>query len=273
MSDVLEKICDDKRAELRARKTRLPMGRLVEEAAHAPPPRGFANALADAVAGGRYGLIAEIKRASPSKGVIRADFDPASLARAYEAGGASCLSVLTDTPYFQGCDEHLTAARAAVELPVLRKDFMLDPYQIIESRALGADCVLLIMAALDDALAHDLEQTAFAHGMDTLVEIHNEPELERALKLSPALIGINNRNLKTLDTDIDTTRRLAPLVPDGRVVVSESGLNTPDDLAGMAAVGARCFLIGESLMRESDVEAATRALVAAPAPVPAGAGG
>ena len=277
MSDVLEKICDDKRAELRARKTRLPMGRLVEQAAHAAPPRGFEKALARAVADGRYGLIAEIKRASPSKGVIRADFDPAALARAYAAGGAACLSVLTDTPYFQGCDEHLTAARAAVELPVLRKDFMLDPYQIIESRALGADCVLLIMAALDDALAHDLEQVAFDHGMDILVEIHDEPELERALKLSSALIGINNRNLKTLETDIDTTRRLAPLVPDGRVVVSESGLNTPDDLAGMAAVGARRFLIGESLMRETDVEAATRALVGAPAPVsapaPVGAGG
>ena len=266
MSDVLEKICDDKRAQVRERKTRLPIGRLVEDAEHASPPRGFGNALRAALAGGGYGLVAEIKRASPSKGMIRADFDPAALACAFAAGGAVCLSVLTDTPYFQGCDDHLAAARAAVEIPVLRKDFMLDPYQIIESRALGADCVLLIMAALDDGLAHDLEQAAFAHGMDTLVEVHDEAELERALRLSSPLIGVNNRNLKTLETDIDTTRRLAALVPADRVLISESGLATPGDLAAMAASGARCFLIGESLMRQADVEAATRALIAQPSP-------
>lgn len=274
MGNVLDRICADKRVYVAERKAHLPMSRLVEEAARLAPPRGFAAALRRAVASGRYGLIAEIKRASPSKGTIRTDFDPAALARAYARGGATCLSVLTDAPYFEGADDHLIAARAAVSLPVLRKDFILDPYQIIEARALGADCVLLIMAALSDTQARELEAVACVYGMDTLVEVHDEAELERALALRSPLIGVNNRNLKTLETDIATTRRLAPLIPGDRVLVSESGLYTRADLAAMAAIGARCFLIGESLMRQPDVEAATRALLADPAPpvpVPAAA--
>lgn len=261
LSSALDRICADKREHLVWRKTHVPLSRLVDEAARVAKPRGFAAALGIAVAAGRYGLIAEIKRASPSKGLIRADFDPAKLARAYARGGATCLSVLTDIPYFQGADDHLTAARAAVDLPVLRKDFMLDPYQIIEARALGADCVLLIMAALDDGMARELEAVAGAHGMDTLVEVHNEDELERALKLRSPLIGVNNRDLRTLRTDTAVTRRLGRLVPKDRLLVSESGLYTADDLAAMAEAGARCFLIGESLMRQPDVEAATRALL------------
>jgi len=267
MSNVLDRICADKRAHVAARKAAAPLATLVETAKRASKPRGFARALQAAVASGRYGLIAEIKRASPSKGLIRPDFDPATLARAYERGGASCLSVLTDAPYFQGADEHLAAARAAVDLPVLRKDFMLDPYQIVEARALGADCVLLIVAALEGGEARDLEALAFEHGMDVLIEVHNEAELERALRLRSPLIGVNNRDLKTLKTDIATTRRLGRLVPKDRLLVSESGLYTPADLADMAAHGARCFLIGESLMRQPDVEAATRALLTAPATV------
>jgi indole-3-glycerol phosphate synthase len=260
-SNVLDKICADKRAHVAARKTAVPLGRLIEQAKQASKPRGFVRALRNAVADGRYGLIAEIKRASPSKGLIRPDFDPPALARAYAQGGASCLSVLTDIAYFQGADEHLAAARAAVALPVLRKDFMLDPYQIVETRALGADCVLLIVAALDDSAAREIEAAAFEHGMDVLIEVHNEAELERALRLRSALIGINNRDLKTLKTDIDTTRRLGRMVPKDRLLVSESGLYTPTDLAEMAAEGAHCFLIGESLMRQPDVEAATRSLL------------
>ena len=270
MSNVLDKICADKRTHVAERKAAVPLATLVAAAKRTSKPRGFVRALQAAVASGRYGLIAEIKRASPSKGLIRPDFDPATLARAYARGGASCLSVLTDAPYFQGADEHLAAARAAVELPVLRKDFMLDPYQIVEARALGADCVLLIVAALEDAMARDLEALAFEHGMDVLIEVHNEAELERALRLRSALIGVNNRNLKTLKTDIATTRRLGRMVPKDRLLVSESGLYTPADLADMAAHGARCFLIGESLMRQPDVEAATRALLTAPAKARAG---
>jgi indole-3-glycerol phosphate synthase len=265
MSNVLDRICADKRAQIAERKARRPMSRILDEAVSAGVPRPFAAALRAASASG-YGLIAEIKRASPSKGLIRADFDPVMLARAYEAGGASCLSVLTDTPYFQGIDDHLMAARSSVELPVLRKDFMLDPYQIVESRALGADCILLIMAALGDGEAGELETIAHSHGMDVLIEIHDEAELARALELSSPLIGINNRNLKTLETDLATTRRLAPLVPDDRLVVCESGLYTPHDLADMAAVGARCFLIGESLMRQADVARAVETLLADPVP-------
>jgi indole-3-glycerol phosphate synthase len=211
---------------------------------------------------GGYGLIAEIKRASPSAGLIRPDFDPATLARAYERGGAACLSILTDAAYFSGADDHLAAARAVVEIPVLRKDFMIDPYQIVEARAIGADCVLLIMAVLDDTEARDMQALAHSHGMDTLVEVHDEAELERALALDGALICNNNRNLKTLVTDIATTLRLAPLVPPDRTIVGESGLSTPDDLAAMAKAGVRCFLIGEALMRRPDVEAATVALLA-----------
>ncbi len=262
MSDALTRICADKREHIRDCKTRRPMSMITDEVARATPPRGFAAALAQARADGRYGLIAEIKRASPSKGLIREDFNPAALAGAYERGGATCLSVLTDIPYFQGANDHLQLARTAVDLPVLRKDFMLDPYQIVESRAVGADCILLIMAALDDGLAHELERAASSFGMDTLIEVHNEAELERALKLESRLIGINNRNLKTLKTDTGTTSRLAGLVPEDRMVVSESGLATADDLAQMEESGAGCFLIGEALMIQADVEQATRAILA-----------
>ncbi|MFO0997193.1 MAG: indole-3-glycerol phosphate synthase TrpC [Alphaproteobacteria bacterium] len=262
MSDVLDRICADKRQEVARRKRARPLAEVEAAAKAASPPRGFAMSLRRAVEAGGYGLIAEIKRASPSRGLIRADFDPVSLARSYARAGAACLSVLTDQPYFQGEDAHLAAARGAVDLPVLRKDFMVDPYQIVESRSLGADCVLLIMAAIDDTLARELESLALGLGMDALIEVHDDAELDRALRLTAPLIGINNRNLKTLKVDLATAERLAPRVPSGRMVVAESGLKTPGDLARMAAVGARCFLVGESLMSETDVEAATRALLA-----------
>lgn len=264
MSDILARICADKREHIAACKRERPLA-AVESAANAlPPPRHFAAHLADAAVGG-YGLIAEIKRASPSRGVIRADFDPATIARAYRAGGATCLSVLTDQPYFQGDDAFLTVARDAVDLPVLRKDFILDPYQVVEARAIGADCILLIMAALGDVQAAELADEAHAYGMDVLVEVHDVAELERALTLKTSLLGINNRNLRTLEVDLATTEALAPRVPADRLVVSESGLSTPAQLARMAACGVRCYLVGEALMRQPDIEAATRSLLAATA--------
>lgn len=264
MSDVLEEICAYKREHIARKKAVHALEIAEKQAQAASAPRGFARALKARVDAGGYGLIAEIKKASPSRGLIREDFDPTALARAYEAGGATCLSVLTDEKYFQGGDSYLQAAHAAVNLPVLRKDFMLDPYQVVEARALGADCILLIMAALSDELAAELEQTAHDWGMDVLVEVHNASEMTRALSLQTELIGINNRNLKTLEIDIATTEELAAMVPHGRTLISESGLYTPADLARMAKAGARCFLIGESLMRQDDVEAATRAILEPP---------
>ena len=261
MSDVLARILTDKRRAVAAAKAARRLAEVDAEAAKAPSPRGFIAALERAHAAHRYGLIAEIKRASPSHGLIRAEFDPPALARAYAEGGASCLSVLTDELYFEGKVEHLIAARAAVPLPVLRKDFIIDPYQVAEARAMGADCILLIMAALSDADAIALEAAAHRRGMDVLVEVHDAEELRRALGLKTRLVGINNRNLKTLKTDLAITETLAPLLPKDRILVSESGLNTPADLARMARVGARTFLIGEALMRQRDVAAATRALL------------
>jgi indole-3-glycerol phosphate synthase len=258
----LARICDGKRVEIARAKARHPLAEIERAAKTASPPRGFAAALTRSNANGRYGLIAEIKKASPSAGLIRADFDPAALACAYETGGASCLSVLTDGPDFQGEPAYLIAARGACSLPVLRKDFMLDPYQVVEARAMGADCILIIMAALNDGEARDLEEAAIAYGMDVLVEAHDRAEIERALKLKAKLIGVNNRNLKTLKTDIAMTEQLAALVPKDRVLVSESGLATPADLARMDRAGARCFLIGEALMRQPDVAVATAALLA-----------
>ncbi len=263
MSDVLARICADKWALITTRRQETPLSDVETQAKAAPPPRGFAHALQARADAGAYGLICEIKKASPSKGLIRANFDPPALASAYAAGGATCLSVLTDTPYFQGRDEDLVAARAAVELPVLRKDFMLDPYQIAESRALGADCVLLILAALTDAQAAELEDAALGLGMDVLLEVHDGAELDRALALRSPLLGINNRNLKTLRIDLATTEALAPRVPAERLLIAESGLHGPGDLARLNAVGAAAFLVGESLMRQPDVTAATAALLTA----------
>jgi indole-3-glycerol phosphate synthase len=265
MTDVLNRICRDKADFVADRKARMSAAELKKRARDAAPPRGFKDALAHAVQRGRWGLIAEIKKASPSKGLIRQDFDPPGLAQAYAAGGATCLSVLTDEPYFQGSDAYLKAARGAVTLPVLRKDFMIDPYQIVESRAIGADCVLLIMAALSDDLAAELNEAAAEWGMDVLVEVHDADELHRALNLEPGLVGVNNRNLKTLDVDLATSEELSAMLPADVVAVCESGLYTSEDLARMERSGYGCFLVGESLMRQDDVQAATKSLLTRPA--------
>ncbi|WP_421847572.1 indole-3-glycerol phosphate synthase TrpC [Novosphingobium sp.] len=262
MTDTLTRICDTTREEVAARKAKATLADLAARASEQTAPRGFEAALRQRAETG-FALIAEIKKASPSKGLIRADFDPPAHARAYEAGGATCLSVLTDAPYFQGHEDYLVAARAACNLPVLRKDFMVDPWQCAEARAIGADAILIIVAALEDSEMAEIEAAAREHGMDVLVEVHNEAEMERAARLQSRLIGVNNRDLKRFVTDLGTTARLAPLAPEGTLLVAESGIGGHADVLTLAAAGARVFLVGESLMRNADVTAATRALLGA----------
>jgi indole-3-glycerol phosphate synthase len=262
-ADVLARICADTRVSVAKAKAETSLDALRSQIASRDdgPPRGFGSALKEAAVHSRYGLIAEIKQASPSGGLIRPDFDPSALARGYREGGAACLSVLTDAAHFQGSREHLEAVRAAVDLPVLRKDFILDPWQVYESRAMGADCILLILAALTDVEARELEELARALDMDVLAEVHDQREVQRAMGLETPLIGINNRDLKTLATDLATTEKLAPEIPADRFLIAESGIRSHADLRRLAAVGVQCYLVGESLLRQPDVTAATRALL------------